>query len=159
MRFEAADATGYPAEDHELICFFDALHDLGDPVGAAAHARQALAPGGTLMLVEPLAFDDLATNLANNPIAAMNYSASTFCASRTRCPSQSGSASARRQASRGCERCWPRPASDTSDAPRKAPSPRCWRRARSTAIGRGRGANPASPPRLRQIVGRPSIRS
>lgn len=78
VRFETADATGYPPAGYDLICFFDALHDLGDPVGAAAHARLALAAGGTLMLVEPLAFDDLDTNLAHNPFAAMNYGASTF---------------------------------------------------------------------------------
>lgn len=78
VRFEVAGATGYPAAGYDLVCYFDTLHDLGDPVAAAAHARQALAPGGTLMLVEPLAFDDLATNLANNPGAAMNYGMSAF---------------------------------------------------------------------------------
>ncbi|MDN5860498.1 MAG: methyltransferase domain-containing protein [Pseudonocardia sp.] len=77
VRFEVAHCHGYPADGYDLICFFDTLHDLGDPVGAAAYARQALAPGGTLMLVEPVAFDDLATNLANNPLAAMQYGAST----------------------------------------------------------------------------------
>jgi SAM-dependent methyltransferase len=77
VRFEVADAVGYRGGDYDLVCFFDALHDLGDPVAAAAHARHALAPGGTLMLVEPLAFDDLATNLAYNPMAAMQYGAST----------------------------------------------------------------------------------
>jgi 2-polyprenyl-3-methyl-5-hydroxy-6-metoxy-1,4-benzoquinol methylase len=78
VRFEVADAVGYAGRGYDLICFFDTLHDLGDPVSAAAHARHALAPGGTLMLVEPLAFDDLATNLAKNPGAAMHYGASTF---------------------------------------------------------------------------------
>lgn len=78
IRFEVADCHGYPAEGYDLICFFDTFHDLGDPVGAAAHARHALAAGGTLMLVEPLAFDELSANLANNPFAAMNYGASTF---------------------------------------------------------------------------------
>ena len=78
VRFEVADATGYPTEGYDLVCAFDTLHDLGDPVAAAAHARRALAPDGTLMVVEPLAFDDLATNIANNPVAAMQYGASTF---------------------------------------------------------------------------------
>ncbi len=78
VRFRVADANRYPADGYDLICFFDVLHDLGDPVGAAAHARTALAPGGTLMLVEPLtAGDDLTANLAN-PAAALNYAASTF---------------------------------------------------------------------------------
>jgi SAM-dependent methyltransferase len=78
VRFEVNHCHGYPAEGYDLVCFFDTLHDLGDPVGAAAHARTALAPGGTLMLVEPLAADDLSTNLATNPGAALNYAASTF---------------------------------------------------------------------------------
>lgn len=77
VRFEVADALGYPADGYDLVCFFDALHDLGDPVGAAAHARKALRPQGVLLLVEPLACDDLATNLAENPGAAMMYGAST----------------------------------------------------------------------------------
>jgi SAM-dependent methyltransferase len=78
VRFDIADASRYPADDYNLVCFFDTLHDLGDPVGAAAHARAALAPGGTLMLVEPLAGgDDLAASLAS-PAAALNYAASTF---------------------------------------------------------------------------------
>jgi SAM-dependent methyltransferase len=78
VRFRVADANRYPADGYDLICFFDVLHDLGDPVGAAAHALTALAPGGTLMLVEPLtAGDDLAGNLAS-PAAALNYAASTF---------------------------------------------------------------------------------
>lgn len=77
VRFEVSDAVGYADQDYDLVCCFDALHDMGDPVAAAAHARHALAPGGTLMLVEPLAFDDLATNIAQNPVAAMQYGAST----------------------------------------------------------------------------------
>ncbi len=77
VRFEVADAVGYRGIGYDLICFFDALHDLGDPVSAAAHARHALAPEGTLMIVEPLAYDDLSTNLAHNPMAAMQYGAST----------------------------------------------------------------------------------
>jgi SAM-dependent methyltransferase len=78
VRFDIADASRYPADGYDLICFFDTLHDLGDPVGAAAHARAALAPGGVLMLIEPLtAGDSLDANLAN-PGAALNYAASTF---------------------------------------------------------------------------------
>jgi len=47
----------YPAEGFDLICFFDCLHDMGDPVGAAQHAKRALADDGTVMLVEPFAND------------------------------------------------------------------------------------------------------
>lgn len=77
VRFEVSDAVRYADSGYDLICFFDALHDLGDPVAAAAHARHALAPGGTLLVVEPRAAGDLATNIAENPVAAMQYGAST----------------------------------------------------------------------------------
>ena len=53
-----ASATSFHGT-YDLICFFDCLHDMGDPAGACAHARQHLSPGGTLMLVEPFAGDDL----------------------------------------------------------------------------------------------------
>lgn len=78
VRFEVAGDHDYPAADYDLITFFDALHDFGDPVGAAAYARSALRAEGTLMLVEPFAADDLATNIATNPGAALYYAASTF---------------------------------------------------------------------------------
>lgn len=77
VRFEVADCHRYTGRDHDLITFFDTLHDLGDPVGAAAHARTALAPGGCLLIVEVQAADDLAANLAN-PAAPLGYAASTF---------------------------------------------------------------------------------
>jgi 2-polyprenyl-3-methyl-5-hydroxy-6-metoxy-1,4-benzoquinol methylase len=59
----------------DLICMFDALHDMGDPVGAAAHLRECLRPDGTLMLVEPLAGDALSDNL--HLLGQIFYSAST----------------------------------------------------------------------------------
>ena len=52
-----------PAKDYDLVCIFDAIHDMGDPVGAAAHVRQALKPDGSFMVVEPLAGDALEENL------------------------------------------------------------------------------------------------
>jgi len=58
------------------VCFFDCLHDMGDPVGACAHVRKHLAPGGTLMLIEPFAADDVAGNL--NPVGAAYYGFSTL---------------------------------------------------------------------------------
>jgi 2-polyprenyl-3-methyl-5-hydroxy-6-metoxy-1,4-benzoquinol methylase len=73
--FEVADATSYTGP-FGLICFFDCLHDLGDPVGAARHARSQLAPGGTVLLVEPFAMDGRSTNLAGNPVAALLYNGS-----------------------------------------------------------------------------------
>jgi len=74
--FEVATATSYPGQ-FELICFFDCLHDMGDPVGAARHAREHLAPGGTVLLVEPFALDEHARNIAENPMAALLYVASS----------------------------------------------------------------------------------
>jgi SAM-dependent methyltransferase len=74
--FALGTATNYPGE-YDLICFFDCLHDMGDPVGAARHAREHLAKDGTVMLVEPFALDGRGKNLAGNPLAAMLYGAST----------------------------------------------------------------------------------
>lgn len=75
VTFEVADAKNYPAQGFDLICFFDCLHDMGDPVGAARHAREALSPNGSIMLVEPYANDRVEDNL--NPIGRLYYSAST----------------------------------------------------------------------------------
>jgi len=75
VSFEVAGASSYPAEGFDLICFFDCLHDMGDPVGAARHARSALAEDGTVMLVEPFANDRVEENL--NTVGRLYYSAST----------------------------------------------------------------------------------
>lgn len=61
--FGVSKATGYPDLQYGLICFFDTLHDLGDPVAAVRHAAETLAPGGTVMLVEPFAEDKVEQNL------------------------------------------------------------------------------------------------
>jgi SAM-dependent methyltransferase len=73
--FALAKATTYPDRQYDLICFFDVLHDLGDPVAAARHAAEVLAPGGTVMLVEPFAHDRTADNLTLT--GQLYYSAST----------------------------------------------------------------------------------
>ncbi len=75
VRFDVASATTF-AGTYDLVCFFDCLHDMGDPAGACAHVRDQLAPGGTLMLIEPFAEDDLADNL--NPVGAAYYGFSTL---------------------------------------------------------------------------------
>ena len=62
-RFEVATAKAFPGDGYDLVCIFDALHDMGDPVGAATHIRRALKPDGSFMVVEPLAGDTLADNL------------------------------------------------------------------------------------------------
>lgn len=73
--FEIARATDYPGKKYGLICFFDCLHDLGDPVAAAKHAAEVLAPGGTVMLVEPFANDRVEDNIS--PVSRLYYAAST----------------------------------------------------------------------------------
>jgi SAM-dependent methyltransferase len=73
-QFEVADALSYPGRDFDLIAFFDCLHDMGDPGGAARHARAALKPDGTVMLVEPFAADTPQGN--HNPVGRVMYGAS-----------------------------------------------------------------------------------
>jgi SAM-dependent methyltransferase len=75
-RFEVATADTYPGHGYDLVAVFDALHDMGDPVGAAAHIHQTLAPEGTFLLVEPYANDRLEDNLT--PVGRAFYAASTL---------------------------------------------------------------------------------
>ncbi len=74
--FGVADAKSYDGT-FDLICFFDCLHDMGDPVGIARYALNHLADDGTVLLVEPFALDGRATNMAENPTAAMLYTISS----------------------------------------------------------------------------------
>ena len=76
VRFEQAAAKTYSGKDYDLIAFFDCLHDMGDPAGAAAHVRQSLKPDGHWLIVEPFAHDHLSENL--NPVGRIFYSASTL---------------------------------------------------------------------------------
>ena len=76
VTFEVAPASKYPGTGYDFVTFFDCLHDMGDPVGAARHVRQSLAPKGSWMLVEPMAHDRLEDNL--NPIGRLYYGASTL---------------------------------------------------------------------------------
>ncbi|WP_065341426.1 class I SAM-dependent methyltransferase [Azoarcus olearius] len=75
VQFDVARATDYPAHDYGLICFFDCLHDMGDPVAAARHAAATLAADGTVMLVEPFANDRVEHN--QSAVARLYYAAST----------------------------------------------------------------------------------
>jgi ubiquinone/menaquinone biosynthesis C-methylase UbiE len=75
-RFEATSAQTFSGSGYDLITAFDCLHDMGDPVGAARHIRQALDADGTWLIVEPLAGDTVADNL--NPVGRLYYSGSTF---------------------------------------------------------------------------------
>ena len=76
VTFEVASAKDFNGGAYDMIAIFDALHDMGDPVGAAKHIRESLAPDGSWLLVEPFANDDLADNL--NPFGRIFYSASTM---------------------------------------------------------------------------------
>ena len=76
VTFEVASAKDFNGGAYDMIAIFDALHDMGDPVGAARHIRESLAPDGSWLLVEPFANDDLADNL--NPFGRIFYSASTM---------------------------------------------------------------------------------
>lgn len=75
VSFESFGASAYPKRQYGLVCFFDSFHDLGDPEAAANHAAGVLAPGGTVMLVEPFANDRTEDNL--NLVGRLYYSAST----------------------------------------------------------------------------------
>ena len=90
VTFEVASAKDYPGTDFDLVCHFDCLHDMGDPVGAATHTRQSLKPDGTWLLVEPFANDDVADNL--NPIGRVFYSASTIICTPASLSQETGAA-------------------------------------------------------------------
>lgn len=78
VTFEVATARDFPGQDYDLVTYFDCLHDLGDPVGAAAHARQALGDDGAVLVVEPLAGNEVDDNL--HPLGRLGYAISTlFC--------------------------------------------------------------------------------
>jgi 2-polyprenyl-3-methyl-5-hydroxy-6-metoxy-1,4-benzoquinol methylase len=76
IKFEVASAKEYPGKDYDFVAFFDCLHDMGDPAGAAKYVRSTLKPDGTWMIVEPYAED--ATEGNHNPVGRVFYSASTM---------------------------------------------------------------------------------
>ena len=76
VHFEVADAASFGGTGYDLVCFFDALHDMGDPIGATTHSRSTLAEDGTLMVVEPAAGNRVEDNL--NPVGRLYYAGSTF---------------------------------------------------------------------------------
>jgi len=75
ISFKVDSAKDFDDKDFDLITFFDCLHDMGDPVGACAHAKQALKPDGNCMIVEPFANDSIKENL--NPVGRAFYAFST----------------------------------------------------------------------------------
>lgn len=76
VKFEVAKSKEFPGEDYDFVTFFDCLHDMGDPVGAAKHVKHSLKSDGSWMIVEPFANDKTEDNL--NPVGRVYYSASTL---------------------------------------------------------------------------------
>ncbi|HRI02681.1 MAG TPA: methyltransferase domain-containing protein [Pyrinomonadaceae bacterium] len=76
VSFEVASAKDFPGDGYDLVTFFDCLHDMGDPVGAAKHVRKALSENGSWLIVEPFANDTPEDN--HNPVGRVFYSASTL---------------------------------------------------------------------------------
>ena len=76
VSFDVSKAKAFPGKDYDFVAVFDCLHDMGDPIGAAAHVRQSLTNDGTWMIVEPFANDQLKDNL--NPVGRVYYSFSTL---------------------------------------------------------------------------------
>ena len=76
VTFEVAPASSFSGTGYDLAATFDCLHDMGDPLAAARHVRQALTPHGTWLVVEPFAVDDVAGN--TNPVGRVYYSFSTL---------------------------------------------------------------------------------
>ncbi|MDQ3989407.1 MAG: methyltransferase domain-containing protein [Actinomycetota bacterium] len=76
VTFEVATAQTFTGTGYDLVTMFDCLHDMGDPVGAAQRVREALAPDGTWLLVEPYAADNVEDNF--NPVGRLYYAGSTF---------------------------------------------------------------------------------
>jgi SAM-dependent methyltransferase len=89
VRFEVSDAKSYPGT-YDLIACFDCLHDMGDPIGAAKHVRESLAPEGTWLLVEPRAGDRVEDNL--NPLGRIFYSVSTLVCTQASLAQEVGAA-------------------------------------------------------------------
>ena len=76
VSFEVAAAKEFSGTGYDLVATFDCLHDMGDPVGAARHVRESLAPDGTWLVVEPFSGDSIAANL--NPVGRIYYGFSNF---------------------------------------------------------------------------------
>src|SRR5262249_11927635 len=76
LRFQVASAKNLSGTGYHLLAFFECLHEMGDPVGAARPVRGSLDKDGTWLLVEPFAHDRVEDNL--NPLGRVFYSVSTL---------------------------------------------------------------------------------
>jgi hypothetical protein len=77
VTFDVSDATSFPGKKYDMIAFFDCLHDMGNPIGAAKRAYETLSPGGSVLIVEPMAGNSVEENF--NPIGRTFSAASTLC--------------------------------------------------------------------------------
>ena len=77
VTFEVATASGFPGDGYDLVCFFDCVHDMGEPAAALERARRTLAPGGSVMIVEPMAGNTPEENF--NPVGRIYSAASVLC--------------------------------------------------------------------------------
>lgn len=133
VRFETASADSYPGHRYGLVCIFDALHDMGDPVGVARHIRQTLTEDGSLLLVEPMAGERIEDNA--NPTGRLFYSVAPYvCTANAR--SQRGPHELGNQVPDTLgQSCSPMRGSAISVAPRKRRSIGCSRRDHSEKEG------------------------
>ena len=106
VRSRSPPASGFPGDGYDLVTMFDCLHDMGDPVGAARHVREALRRDGTWMVVEPMAGDRVEDNL--HPVGRAYYGFSTLLCTPPRSPRTSGWRSAPRPGPHGSATCRPR---------------------------------------------------
>jgi len=90
VTFEVSTGTAFPGADYDLVTFFDCLHDMGDPAGAAKHVQRSLKPGGSWMIVEPFAHDRLEDNL--NAVGRLYYSYSAQVCTPTSLSQEVGAA-------------------------------------------------------------------
>jgi ubiquinone/menaquinone biosynthesis C-methylase UbiE len=90
VTFEVSTAKAYPGRDYDLVTFFDCLHDMGDPAGAAEHVYESLREGGSWMIVEPFAHDELEHNL--NSVGRVYYAFSTLVCTPTSLSQEVGAA-------------------------------------------------------------------
>lgn len=76
VTFEVADARELPGSGYDLVCVFNALHEMGEPVQVCRRIREVLADGGSLMIVEPVTGDTLEDN--RTPVGRSFTSVSTM---------------------------------------------------------------------------------
>ena len=129
ITFEVASAKDYPDGGYDLVCVFDCLHDMGDPVGASAHVLETLNSDGTWMIVEPFAHDRVEENL--NPVGRVFYGASTVICTPASLAQEVGLSLEPKRARRSSPTYSSRADSRACAAPPKRRSTSSWKQDRS----------------------------